>query len=99
MLARDFMVAIHRRAQTGFIREAILYIAVLAGVVAVLTVSPKRAAWAVLEGVADATDHPPIPCESYLSAPQQSVTAEPAQRIGEDIRLFTATSSLSRLCS
>jgi vitamin B12/bleomycin/antimicrobial peptide transport system ATP-binding/permease protein len=93
-VGRDFMTAISHRDQTGFIRQAVLYVGVFAGSTAVavlyrFTEERLGVFWRVWltrrivrRYLADRT---------YLHL-KESVTLEnPDQRIADDVRAFTAT--------
>jgi putative ATP-binding cassette transporter len=71
-VGRDFITAISHRDEAGFVREAVLFVGVLAGttVVAVFYRFTEEAARTVLAGVADETGHPPIPRGPQLPLPQ-----------------------------
>ena len=93
-VGRDFMTAISRRDQTGFIREAVLYVVVFAGttVVAVFsrfTEERLGLLWRVWltrriirRYLADRT---------YLHLKESATVENPDQRIADDVRAFTTT--------
>jgi putative ATP-binding cassette transporter len=93
-VGRDFMTAIAHRDQAGFLRQAVLYVGVLAGstVVAVLyrfTEERLGLFWRVWltrriirRYLADRT---------YFHLKESATVANPDQRIADDIRAFTAT--------
>jgi putative ATP-binding cassette transporter len=93
-VGRDFMTAIAHRNQAGFIREAVLYIAVFAGSTAILVLyrfTEERLGlfWRVWltrriirQYLADRT---------YLHLKESATIENPDQRIAEDVRAFTST--------
>jgi putative ATP-binding cassette transporter len=93
-VGRDFMTAIARRDQTGFIRQAVLYVGVfaLSTAVAVLyrfTEERLGLFWRVWltrriigQYFSDRT---------YLHLKESATVENPDQRIAEDVRTFTAT--------
>jgi putative ATP-binding cassette transporter len=93
-VGRDFMTAIAHRDQAGFIREAVLYIAVFAGSTAIVVLyrfTEERLGlfWRVWltrriirQYLADRT---------YLHLKESDTIENPDQRIAEDVRAFTST--------
>src|SRR3954447_2047743 len=93
-VGRDFMTAIAHRDQAGFIREAVLYIAVFAGSTAIVVLyrfTEERLGlfWRVWltrriirQYFADRT---------YLHLKESATIENPDQRIAEDVRAFTST--------
>src|SRR6516164_3390993 len=92
-VGRDFMTAISRRDQAGFIRQALLYIAVFVGSTAVVVLYHFTEEWLGLlwrvwltrriirRYLADRT---------YLHLKESATVDNPDQRIAEDVRVFTA---------
>jgi len=93
-VGRDFMTAIAHRDQAGFIRQAVLYIAVFAGSTAIAVLyrfTEERLGlfWRVWltrriiqQYLADRT---------YLHLKESATIENPDQRIAEDVRAFTST--------
>jgi putative ATP-binding cassette transporter len=93
-VGRDFMTAISHRDQAGFIRQAVLFVVVLAGSTAVavlyrFTEERLGLSWRVWltrriirRYLADRT---------YLHLKESATVENPDQRIADDVRAFTAT--------
>jgi len=93
-VGRDFMTAIEHRDRTGFVREAVLFVAVLAGstVVAVLyRFTEERLGlfwrvWLTRRVIRRYLAH-----RTYLHLKESATVLNPDQRIADDVRVFTAT--------
>ena len=93
-VGRDFMTAIEHRNQVGFVREAILFVAVLAGsaVVAVLyrfTEERLGLFWRVW--LTQRIIRRYLENRTYLHLKESGTVLNPDQRIAEDVRVFTTT--------
>ena len=93
-VGRDFMTAIARRNQTGFIREAVIYIAVFAGStgIAVLyrfTEERLGLFWRVWLTRRIIRQY--LVDRTYLHVKESATIENPDQRIAEDVRAFTST--------
>src|SRR5215469_4723431 len=93
-VARDFMTAIEHRDQTGFVREAILFVGVLAGsaVVAVLyrfTEERLGLFWRVW--LTRRIIRRYLANRTYLHLKESGTILNPDQRIADDVRVFTTT--------
>jgi vitamin B12/bleomycin/antimicrobial peptide transport system ATP-binding/permease protein len=93
-VGRDFMTAIAHRDRAGFVREAVLFVAVLAGstVVAVLyRFTEERLGlfwrvWLTRRVIRQYLAH-----RTYLHLKESATVLNPDQRIADDVRVFTAT--------
>ena len=93
-VGRDFITAISHRDEAGFVREAVLFVAVLAGttVVAVFyrfTEERLGLFWRVW--LTKRVIHRYLADRTYLYLKQSSSIENPDQRIAEDVRAFTTT--------
>ena len=93
-VGRDFITAISHRDEAGFVREAVLFVGVLAGttVVAVFyrfTEERLGLFWRVW--LTKRVIHRYLADRTYLYLKQSSAIENPDQRIAEDVRAFTAT--------
>jgi putative ATP-binding cassette transporter len=93
-VGRDFITAISLRDEAGFVREALLFVGVLAGttVVAVFyrfTEERLGLFWRVW--LTKRVIHRYLADRTYLYLKQSSSIENPDQRIAEDVRVFTAT--------
>jgi vitamin B12/bleomycin/antimicrobial peptide transport system ATP-binding/permease protein len=93
-VGRDFITAIADRNQPGFIRQALLYIAVFAGSTVVLVVYQFTQdrfglfwrVWLTRRIVGQY-----LADRAYLRIKQSATVENPDERIAEDVRAFTAT--------
>jgi putative ATP-binding cassette transporter len=93
-VGRDFMTAIAHRDRAGFVREAVLFVAILAGstVVAVLyRFTEERLGlfwrvWLTRRVIRRYLAH-----RTYLHLKESARVLNPDQRIADDVRVFTAT--------
>jgi putative ATP-binding cassette transporter len=93
-VGRDFMTAIAHRDQSGFVRQAILYVAVFAAstVVAVLyrfTEERLGLFWRVW--LTRRVTRRYLADRTYLRLKESAAVANPDQRIADDVRTFTVT--------
>ncbi|MGC1298233.1 MAG: hypothetical protein WA869_24670, partial [Alloacidobacterium sp.] len=94
-VGRDFMTAISNRDQTGFIREAILFVALLVGstVIAVFyRFTEDRLGLFWREWLTRRVIRLYLADRTYLNLQESATIENPDQRIADDIRVFTATS-------
>jgi vitamin B12/bleomycin/antimicrobial peptide transport system ATP-binding/permease protein len=93
-VGRDFMTAIARRDQTGFIRQAVLYVGVFAlstAVVVLYRFTEERLGlfwrvWLTRRIIGQYFSD-----RTYLHLKESATVENPDQRIAEDVRTFTAT--------
>jgi vitamin B12/bleomycin/antimicrobial peptide transport system ATP-binding/permease protein len=94
-VGRDFMTAISNRDQTGFIREAILFVALLivSTVIAVFyRFTEDRLGLFWREWLTRRVIRLYVADRTYLNLQESATIENPDQRIADDIRVFTATS-------
>ncbi|WP_216841239.1 ABC transporter ATP-binding protein/permease [Acidobacterium sp. S8] len=94
-VGRDFMTAISNRDQTGFVREAILFVALLVAstVIAVFyRFTEDRLGLFWREWLTRRVTRLYVADRTYLNLQESATIENPDQRIADDIRVFTATS-------
>src|SRR6516164_6152952 len=93
-VGRDFMTAISRRDQAGFIRQALLYIAVFVGSTAVVVLyhfTEERLGLLWRVWLTRRIIRRYLADRTYLHLKESATVENPDQRIAEDVRVFTAT--------
>jgi putative ATP-binding cassette transporter len=93
-VGRDFMTAISHRDQTGFTREALLYIGVLAGSTAVAVLyrfTEERLGLFWRVWLTRRIIRLYLADRTYLHLKESGTVENPDQRIADDVRAFTAT--------
>jgi len=93
-VGRDFMTAISRRDQAGFIRQALLYIAVFVGSTAVVVLyhfTEERLGLLWRVWLTRRIIRRYLADRTYLHLKESATVDNPDQRIAEDVRVFTAT--------
>ena len=93
-VGRDFMTAISRRDQTGFIRQALLYIVVFAGSTAVAVLyrfTEERLGLLWRIWLTRRIIRQYLVDRTYLHLKESAAVENPDQRIADDVRAFTAT--------
>jgi vitamin B12/bleomycin/antimicrobial peptide transport system ATP-binding/permease protein len=93
-VGRDFMTAISRRDQTGFIRKALLYIVVLAGSTAVAVLyrfTEERLGLLWRVWLTRRIIRRYLVDRTYFHLKESAAVENPDQRIADDVRAFTAT--------
>jgi len=93
-VGRDFMTAISRRDQTGFIRQAVLYVCVFAVTTVVAVISrftEERFGLLWRVWLTRRTIRRYLADRTYLHLKESATVENPDQRIADDVRAFTAT--------
>ena len=93
-VGRDFMTAISRRDQPGFVRQAILYVGVFAGSTAVAVLYrfiEERLALFWRVWLTRRITRRYLADRTYLRLKESAGLDNPDQRIADDVRAFTAT--------
>jgi len=93
-VGRDFFTAIAHRNQTGFIRQAVLYVVVLAGstvVAALYRFTEERLGLFWRVWLTRRISRRYLADRTYLHLREWATVENPDQRIAEDVRAFTAT--------
>jgi vitamin B12/bleomycin/antimicrobial peptide transport system ATP-binding/permease protein len=93
-VGRDFMTAIAHRDQTGFLRQAILYVGVFAGstvVVVLYRFTEERLGLFWRVWLTQRIIRRYCANRTYFHLKESAAVANPDQRIADDVRAFTAT--------
>src|SRR6516225_5345750 len=93
-VGRDFMTAISRRDQTGFIRQAVLYVCVFAVTTVVAVISrftEERFGLLWRVWLTRRIIRRYLTDRTYLHLKESATVENPDQRISDDVRTFTAT--------
>ena len=93
-VGRDFITAISHRDQTGFIRQALLYLGVFAGLTLVAVLyrfTEERLGLFWREWLTRQIIRRYLADRTYLHLKQSATIENPDQRIADDVRVFTAT--------
>src|SRR6516225_1277370 len=93
-VGRDFMTAISRRDQTGFIQQAVLYVCVFAVTTVVAVISrftEERFGLLWRVWLTRRTIRRYLADRTYLHLKESATVENPDQRIADDVRAFTAT--------
>jgi putative ATP-binding cassette transporter len=93
-VGRDFMTAISDRDQTGFIRQAVLYVGVFAGSTAVAVLyrfTEERLGLFWRVWLTRRITRRYLADRTYLHLKESATVENPDQRIADDVRAFTAT--------